>query len=109
MERESSHGTEQFIGNANFSACESGLNFYAVGNGTLQCARKYDEVSSGCREAVDLLPSGVTDSVGTELVRKAVKDADLFVRERHARGETGLSEFRGAATCLCSTKLRCQS
>jgi hypothetical protein len=82
VKSESAIAAKETIGEAELSTSEGGRDMNLRRHGAIQSAGVNEEFGAGSGEAIDLLPSGVTDAGCTQLVGKAVQDPNAGVRRR---------------------------
>ena len=81
MQCKGAHCTQGLIGNSQFAPRERGTDRDALGEASLKDAGEYSNFCTRRGESIHLLPRRVTDTSGTEFVRKAVKNTNwIFIR-----------------------------
>jgi hypothetical protein len=79
MEFARSHAPEDFVGNPQVSSAQSRLHPDTGWKRTVKDSGKHCHLGSSIPKILHVLPRGIADSSGSDLVRKAVKDAKRFV------------------------------
>ena len=78
VQSESAHRADHFVRDAHFPSREGWLNPYCGRKRPMDGTRKNGNFGAGVDEAFNLLPSGVADAAGADLVRETVKNSDAL-------------------------------
>src|SRR6267142_4571979 len=79
----STHRSDDLIRDSQLPPGQRGSYLYSFRDRAMQHAWQDEQIGSGGRQTIHLLPGCIADPIGAELVRKAVEDADLFFMVVH--------------------------